>query len=358
MKSDGEAGPSRSVFRLRSHNYLLGERTLADGRRIELAMPLASFHAEAIEIALALAVLAVLSGVAALAVAGAAITVAFSPLRRATQLVDGIDTRTLGRRLPSRGTGDPVDRHAEAVNRLLEEVDRSFERLRSFSADAAHELRTPLNRLQNLVEVALLGGDETDLKNTLERVHVAAQELSHTVRSLLLLAELDDHRVELRIAALDLDAWLADFVTLHAPLFEEGGARIQLHGRVGVLDVDRHLLDRVMGNLLDNAYIHARAGGQVELRASRTESCVTIEVDDAGPGIPESQRERAFDRFARLDTARSGAGTGLGLAVARACARAGGGELRIGDSRLGGACFVFEIRSRSPVGSEPPARDR
>lgn len=347
--SEGDERHLREFLRLRPGNYLTAGRTLADGGRIELALSLAPFHAEAHEVALALALLAGVSGLAALLVAALAMSWAFAPLRRATRLVEGIDARHLGQRLPTHGTGDPVDLHAEALNRVLADADATFDRLRAFSADVAHELRTPLNRLQNVAEVALRDGDERELKPALERVHAAAEELSRTVQSLLLLADFEDRRVETRSAALDLDAWLERTVAVYGPLFEERGVALRQLGRAGALACDRALLDRVLSNLLDNALLHGDACQRVEIRARHDEAGVTLEVDDAGPGIPVAMRERIFDRFTRLDRARSGPGTGLGLAVARACARAGGGDLRLGESQLGGACFVWTLPAAPPT---------
>lgn len=339
-----EEGRGLREFRdLQPDRSLSGGLALAHGGRLEIALPLAPFYEEAREVGLALGMLAGISGIAALLLSGVAMSWAFAPLRRATRLVEGIDARALGQRLPSQGTGDPVDRHAEALNRVLADVDATFERLRAFSADVAHELRTPLNRLQNVAEVALLEGGSGASKDALEWVHAAAVELSRTLQSLLLLAELDERRVDPHPAAVDLDAWLARFHEIYEPLFEEAGASLACRGHAGALPADLQLLDRVLGNLLDNALLHGAAGGRVEIRARRDELGVTFEIDDAGTGIPGEMAERVFDRFTRLDRARSGPGAGLGLAVARACARVAGGTLRVGRSQLGGACFEWTL---------------
>ena len=98
------------------------------------------------------------------------------------------------------------------------------------------------------------------------------------------------------------------------------------------------LLDRIVANLLDNALGHAPAGSSVEIRAARRDGGVAITVDDAGPGIADADRERVFDRFARLP-GEKGQGHGLGLALARAIAELHGGTLRVSRSPLGGARF-------------------
>jgi len=102
---------------------------------------------------------------------------AFAPLRRATAMLAEVGTGSLGVRLPSRGTGDPIDCHAETLNAVLERIDAGFERLRAFSSDVAHELRTPLNRMRNVTEVALAKADPEEQRVALERVEQSIDEL-------------------------------------------------------------------------------------------------------------------------------------------------------------------------------------
>jgi signal transduction histidine kinase len=340
--SDRDDDSDLGAFRLlRSENFLVGSADLDSGRTVDLAFSLRHFASETAEVGRGLALIVLLSGVAALVIAVGATSRAFAPLRGATRLLRSIDARTLGSRLPTRGTADPIDRHAETLNQVLADIDESFSRSRSFSSDVAHELRTPLNRIRTVSEVALLGGDDAELRPALEGIQHTAEELSSVIQSLLLLAEIDDRRVFPRPSALDLDRWLARTTEVYAPLFEERGTKLALRSEGGTIEGDRTLLDRVILNLLDNALEHAKGGDRVEIRCERTDAGVTISVDDSGPGIPVSERERIFDRFSRLDRARGGAGSGLGLALARAIARLHGGDVLVQDSPLGGARFVW-----------------
>jgi signal transduction histidine kinase len=347
------ADDSRDVLnfpKLRTDNYLVGDVEMSSGITLEVALPLSHFAEETAEVGQVLALVVVVSGMAALLIAVVATFQAFSPLRLATRLVGGLDAKRLGRRLPSRGTGDPVDRHAETLNAVLAGIDDSFSRLRSFSSDAAHELRTPLNRIRNVAEVALLGRDDADLRPALEAVVRSAEDLSGIVQSLLLLAEIDDRRVTLRSDPIELDTWIARTAEAYDPLFEEKGVKLSVRSGAGTIEADRGLLDRVLLNLLDNALQHASGAGSVELRAVRLKGGLTISVDDSGPGIPIGERERIFDRFARLDRARASSGSGLGLALARAVARLLGGDVSVEDSSLGGARFVWRL----PLPIPPP----
>jgi signal transduction histidine kinase len=341
-----EGDPDRGIgsFRLlRRSRFLVDSIALPSGARLELALPLKRFTNEAREMGRGIVLLVAVSSLVAFAAAFLATRRAFAPLREATALLAGVNVRALGARLPSRRTGDPVDRHAETLNRVLEAIDASFSRLRSFSSDVAHEVRTPLNRMRTVAEVALASGDAAEQRAALERVEANVDELARLVDSLLLIAEADDRRVPLAPERLDVDEWLTRTVEAYAPLFEERGAKLWLDSRAGTIEADRALLDRVLLNLLENALRHGSAGGRVELSAEPSEGGIRIAVEDAGPGIAPEDRERVFERFERLGRTRRGSGGGLGLALARAVARLLGGDLVLEPSRLGGARFVWSV---------------
>jgi two-component system heavy metal sensor histidine kinase CusS len=348
-----EGDPDRGLgsFRLlRPGRFLVDSIALPSGAQLELALPLKRFANEANEMGRGILLLVGVSSAVAFAAAFLATRRAFAPLREATALLAAVNVRALGARLPSRRTGDPVDRHAETLNQVLEAIDAAFSRLRSFSSDVAHEFRTPLNRMRTVAEVALASGDAAEQRAALERVEESVDELARLVDSLLLIAEADDRRVRLAPERIDVDEWLARTAEAYAPLFEERGAKLWLDSRAGTIEADRALLDRVLLNLLENALRHGSAGGRVELSAEPGEGGVRIAVEDAGPGVAPEDRERVFERFERLDRTRRGSTGGLGLALARAVARLLGGDLVLEASRLGGARFVWwvpaEIRSR------------
>jgi signal transduction histidine kinase len=338
-----------SAFRLRSGAFLVDSIELSGGRTLELALPLKAFAEEAYEIQRLLALLVLLSSGAAFGVALFATRRAFSPLRAGTALLEGVDAQHLSARLPTRATGDPVDRHAETLNRVLGGIEGSFERLRSFSSDVAHELRTPLNRIRTVADVALADGGPQELAAALERIQGSVEELGRMVDALLLIAEVDDGRVPLKLERIDVDAWLRHTVEAWAPAFEERGVTLSLHCAAGTALADRTLLDRVLSNLLDNAARHAAAGGLVALEAAGDGEAIVIALDDAGPGIAVRDRERIFQRFVRLDRSQRGGSGGLGLALARAVARRLGGQLEIEGSRLGGARFVWRLPRAAPA---------
>jgi signal transduction histidine kinase len=340
----GEKRNLTAVWLLRHADWIVGERVTASGARVELALPLRNFASVNAKIGRLIAIGAGLAALVVLLSGLGATMRAFSPLRRATAMLRQVDTGSLGVRLPSRGTGDPIDRHAETLNGVLARIDAGFAQLRAFSSDAAHELRTPLNRISNVTEVALLEGGEPGLRGALEAVHRTTEELSRTVQALLLLAEIDDRRLALQRGKIELAPWIQQHVEAYAPSFEEAGIELAAECDDLSLEGDRVLLDRVVANLLDNALGHAPTGSRVEIRAARRDGGVAITVDDAGPGIADADRERVFDRFARLSSKiEQRQGHGIGLALARAIAELHAGTLRASRSPLGGARFELSL---------------
>lgn len=257
--------------------------------------------------------------------------------RRALRPVEGIRgemaaitaSEDLARRVPVPGTHDEVARLALTTNETLAALQTSVERQRRFVADASHELRSPIASLRTQLEVGVAHPELLDLDGAVEDT-VRLQGLA---ADLLLLARLDagerpgDARFDLGALAREQAEGRAD-VTVEARSAQVAGSR----GQVG----------RVLTNLLDNATRHARSA--VTLTVRREGEWAVAAVADDGDGVAEADRERIFERFVRLDEARSrdDGGAGLGLAIARDVAVRHGGTLTVGRAPAGGA--LFELR--------------
>ncbi|MFH9991209.1 sensor histidine kinase [Streptomyces luteogriseus] len=257
--------------------------------------------------------------------------------RRALRPVEGIrremaaitHSEDLARRVPEPDTHDEVARLASTTNETLAALETSVERQRRFVADASHELRSPIASLRTQLEVAAAHPELLDLDGAVEDT-VRLQRLA---ADLLLLARLDagerpnDARVDLAGLAREAAEGRTG-VTVDAEPVEVAGSRGQL--------------GRVLANLLDNAQRHARSAVTVHVR--REGDRAVVGVADDGDGVPEDDRERIFERFVRLDAARSrdDGGAGLGLAIARDVAVRHGGTLTAGRGPAGGA--LFELR--------------
>ncbi|MFF8396868.1 sensor histidine kinase [Streptomyces sp. NPDC016172] len=257
--------------------------------------------------------------------------------RRALRPVEGIrremaaitHSEDLARRVPEPDTHDEIARLASTTNETLAALETSVERQRRFVADASHELRSPIASLRTQLEVAAAHPELLDLDGAVE----------DTVRLQRLAADL------LLLARLDAGERLGD-----AKVDLAGLAREEAEGRPGVtVDAEpvevagsRGQLGRVLANLLDNAQRHARSAVTVSVRHEG--DWAVVGVADDGDGVPEDDRERIFERFVRLDAARSrdDGGAGLGLAIARDVAVRHGGTLTAGRGPAGGA--LFELR--------------
>jgi signal transduction histidine kinase len=329
-----------------SKDSLCDSRTLLDGRVLEGCVRLAGYTGERREQLAQIGVSFAVGLLGVLVVSVYAARRALAPLRNATRAIESVDERRLEARIGIRGTGDDVDRHAEALNRVLARLEGSFARMSAFGADVAHELRTPVNRILNLTDVALLRGDGAGREESLDAIREAAEEMRRLIEDMLLLARGDEGRLPVRPELVSPAEVLDGLVELYRPICEEQEiALARVGGAAGAkLLTDRALLERTVSNLIDNAVRHTPRGGRIEVGARSDPGSLCVEVCDSGPGVPRAERERVFDRFVQLDPARQG-GAGLGLPIARMIARGLGGELEVADSPLGGARFALRLPS-------------
>jgi signal transduction histidine kinase len=266
-----------------------------------------------------------------------------------------IARRALHGRVAEPAGGDEVARLARTMNEMLDRLEASAARERRFVADASHELRSPLAAIQAYLDVALAHPERTDWVATANEISAEAQRMQRIVEDLLLLARADEAAGALLLAPVDLDEVvlaearrLRDRARVEVDVSRVSGARI---------DGDRDRLAQVVRNLLVNAERHAEERVWLELSAASGEAVLAVSND--GPTIAEADRERIFERFTRLDEARSRGrgGAGLGLAIAREIVEAHGGTIQVADQEEGedgrGARFI--VRLPSAHDAEPPA---
>ncbi|USX52279.1 HAMP domain-containing sensor histidine kinase [Lentzea sp. HUAS12] len=251
-----------------------------------------------------------------------------------------INEHNLTRRVPVPSSDNEIARLGATLNETLDRVHHAVEDTRRFVADASHELRSPLAALRAELEIALSHPDMADWPTVVKMALEDAERLQELTTDLLLLARLDADALD-RQDTVDLSAVVRREVSRRA--------MVTLDAEDHVLVPGRHAqLSRLLGNLLDNAERHAGTEVVVRLRGG---SSATLEVIDDGPGIPEGDRERVFDRFTRLDEARTRAagGAGLGLAIARRIAGRHQGTLEATDAEgFRGIRFVATIPTGIP----------
>jgi heavy metal sensor kinase len=277
------------------------------------------------------------------------------PVKAMTVKAQQISERRLDDRLPCRGTNDELDHLAETLNDMLDRVRDYVRRMQQFTADASHELRSPLAALRGNAEVILTRPRSAEeLRRTIEESVDHYTRLSRIAEDLLLLARLDAGEAVLRPERLRLDAALAGIVDLYTPLANDAGIELALAQHEGItLYADGGRIRQLVGNLVDNAIKFTSPPGRVEVSLTHIGGQARIAVKDTGMGIPPSEQARIFDRFYRVDKARSGAvvrGAGLGLAICRSIVEAHGGRIEV-ESTLGAGTTMIVFL---PI-AEPPA---
>ena len=274
------------------------------------------------------------------------------PVRAIAAAAREVGDQELGRRVTVPAPSDEVGELRDTFNEMLGRLERSFEALRRFTADASHELRTPLTLMRTEVDVALARDrGAPEYRRALDRVRSELEHMARVVDQLLLLAQADAGRLVPAGDVIDA-ADLAEEVAARwrGAAAEHGvGIEVEAPGS-GTLTADRHLLRRVLDNLVDNALRHSPSTGRIELRVRQDDGTWVFEVADQGPGVAPELHDRIFERFGRADPARSrgSGGTGLGLALSAAVARAHGGTLELVDGGRPGAVFRLRLPEARP----------
>lgn len=280
------------------------------------------------------------------------------PLRRMAKVAARVDDGDLHPRMSiPASAGREVRVLAESFNHMLDRLAVAFAYQRDFVADASHELRTPLTVISGQLEV-LAAQDHPSAEEIRRVQRLVSAEIARTSRlvdDMLLLARAEQHDF-LRRTSIDLPGFVTDL--WHTTT--AGHQRRLNLGSIprGSLSADPDRLAQALRNLIDNALAHTTApDGRIDLMiTSLSEGSVRFTVSDDGPGIPEPERERIFERFHRTDDARDrvAGGAGLGLAIVYAIAEAHGGQIRARRSPLGGAQLELDIPGfRSDVRPRP-----
>jgi two-component system OmpR family sensor kinase/two-component system sensor histidine kinase QseC len=237
--------------------------------------------------------------------------------------------------LPAEGLPAEVLPLVSSFNGLLDRLAKAFESQRAFVADAAHELRTPLTALKLQLGLLRDAADGVERDAALARMRAGIDRATHMVEQLLALARAEPAAPSPH-SELDLVALARQAIADAAPWAAERQARVELQAPAAVpMHGDAQGLRSLLRNLIDNAIKHGADPPRVVVSLETAADSVWLRVDDNGPGIPASERERVFDRFHRREGA-STQGSGLGLAIVRAIAQQHHAQVGLDDSPLGG----------------------
>ena len=257
----------------------------------------------------------------------------------------------LSRRLPTRGTGDEFDQLVVGFNALLDRIATLMETMRQVTNDVAHDLRTPLTRMRTrLEEVRRRPRCAREYEAAIDRSIADTEALLDTFAALLRIAQIEATTDTDTLTSVEASVIIATVAELYEPLAEERGQSISPHGCDFTLYGDRELLIQMLGNLVENACLHAPSGSKTDFGATVSGEVLTFWVQDDGPGIASAERERVFRPFYRLDASRTTPGNGLGLSLVAAIAERHGGHVVLSDADPG-----LRIEVRIP---QPPSATR
>lgn len=258
---------------------------------------------------------------------------ALAPVDKMISTANDITANRLDQRIDVPDTGDELARLAQTLNRMIDRLNKSFEEMRRFTADAAHDLRTPVTALRTEVEVSLMADRTVDeYRNSMQTVLEEAISLSRLTEQLLDLSREDHGMNPDSHQTVRLDVTLNSVLeNLHTAAQQKKITIDTRQMRPWLVIGDQVRLRRVFMNLLSNAIQYCPSGGHVWIEGGSEPDKTTVVIADDGPGVPAEDLPYIFDRFRRVDQARNrqSGGTGLGLAICKSIVESHGGKIRM-----------------------------
>jgi heavy metal sensor kinase len=278
---------------------------------------------------------------------------ALGPMVQIARSAEQITLHNLNERLPLTHTGDELEHLSLALNRMIARLNEAFEQNRRFLADASHELRTPLAALRGEMEsVVEQARTSPELSDRAGSVLEEVDRLAKIVDALFAISRLDAGESQQEWERFDLAPLAASTTEQMSLLAEDKKIAVSCNaeGKVSV-DGDRARIKQVVVNLLDNAIKYTPPGGTINLNVRASDGKAVLEVVDTGMGIPAGALPHIFERFYRVDQARSrdAGGAGLGLAIVKSICAAHGGRVEVESAEGKGSRFRVELPLASPV---------
>lgn len=250
--------------------------------------------------------------------------------------------------LPMKGLPIEISPLVKALNLLLSQLDDSLKAQKRFASDAAHELKTPLTALAMQVQLVQRAKTEEARNKALSMLKEGIKRADRLINQLLTMTRLDPENRSKSLLPLDLHALAQSVVEELSPIAAKKNIEIKANGNSPVIVVgNEDALRLLINNLCDNAIRYTQDSGHIQINTSVEHDKAEIEVSDDGPGIPETERERIFERFYRAEGTRTIPGTGIGLAIVRRVAEIHGGHPYVSTGINGkGASFRIEFPAR------------
>ena len=285
------------------------------------------------------------------------ITSALRPLKEVERTSEAVQSGKFSSRLVERDPKTEIGRLNRALNSMLDSIetavrgrDRTLSQMRRFVSDASHELRTPLVTVRGYAELYRMGAirNKKDLNEAMQRIESEAIRMTGLVESLLTLTRMDEVG-NLKLKLQDVSE-IASAVVKDASVANPQVRFLAQSSTAAKANIDGDRIKQVLTNLVNNAGRFAPEGSEVLVSVSSAKGTHRLEVVDHGEGVPETLRDKVFDRFYRADTSRNRetGGSGLGLAIAQSIVEGHGGKIWLEETPGGGATFVIELPSSGP----------
>lgn len=256
-------------------------------------------------------------------------------LRSLEATVARVGSGNLGLRAPLDNSGDAFDQVAHRFNAMLDRIEELMDGVRHATDHIAHDLRTPLTRLRNRLEGLYQSQHDDASRHRLDKALAETDQLLQSFGALLRLANIEAGQIDADAAVIDLHAVVEDAMDLYAPIAMARDIRLTAALVPARVRGDRDQLFQLVVNLIDNALKYVPDHGAIDVALAVEGARVQLDIADNGPGIPEAERERVFDRFQRLEAHRGSPGVGLGLSLVRAIVRHHGGVIHLLDNAPG-----------------------
>jgi heavy metal sensor kinase len=253
---------------------------------------------------------------------------------------------TFEERVPVKARGDEIDRLAVTFNQMVDRIQTLLKEMREITDNVAHDLKSPITRIRGEAEIALTTGKSlSEFEGLAASTIEECDHLLDMIDTMLLISRTEAGIDTLPLTDIDVTTLVRGACDLFEPSAEDKGIRMSCTAADGiVLSGDVRMIQRMLSNLLDNAIKYTKQGGEVDVVLSRSSAGqVLISVSDSGIGISQEDLPRIFERFYRGDRSRTEAGIGLGLCLARAIARAHGGEIAVTSLPDRGSTFTVTI---------------
>jgi heavy metal sensor kinase len=269
-----------------------------------------------------------------------------APIQRISAAAANVSASNLAARIDVAEMETELGELATTINATFDRLQRSFDQQTQFTADASHELRTPLSIVLAQADLTLKKvRSPPEYRDALETIRRSARRMKSVVEGLLVLARADTGALALVKEEMDLAPAVEDACRLLAPLAAERNVNVEMRLEPLWAWVDRERFAELIANLVGNAIRYNREGGRVEVRLRRQNGEALLEVADTGIGIPEDELPHVFERFYRVDKARSRAlgGSGLGLAITKWVVEAHGGKITVASKIGVGTTFSVSL---------------